>query len=206
MKSLGCLAAVGVVVLVGIIAAVSGTGVYNGLVNAQQQVDGQWANVEGAYQRRADLIPNLVATVKGAAGFEQKTLEDVVKARAQVGQVTAQATPNITNDPQALQRFQAAQDNLGGALGRLLVVSERYPDLKAVASFRDLAVELEGTENRINTERHRFNEMAQAYNTRIHQVPAAWYIGLLHWSFPPKAYFQAQAGSEKAPKVDFGPS
>ncbi len=206
MKSIGCLGLIGVLVLVGIVAAVSGTGVYNGLVNAQQQVDGQWANVQGAYQRRADLIPNLVATVKGAAGFEQKTLEDVVKARAQVGQVTAQATPNITNDPQALQRFQAAQDNLGGALGRLLVVSERYPDLKSVANFRDLAVELEGTENRINVERKRFNDLAQSYNTRIHQVPAAWYVGLLHWNFPPKAYFQAQPGSETAPKVDFGAS
>ncbi len=206
MKNIGCLGVVAVLVLVGIVAAVSGTGVYNGLVNAQQQVDAQWANVQGAYQRRADLIPNLVATVKGAAGFEQKTLEDVVKARSQVGQVTAQASPATPNDPQALQRFQAAQDNLTGALGRLLVVAERYPDLKAVGSFNNLQVAIEGTENRINVERVHFNELAQAYNTRIRQVPAAWYIGLLHWTFPAKAYFQAQAGSETAPKVDFGGS
>jgi len=201
MKSVGCLVLVGVLVLVGIVAAISGAGVYNGLVSLQQQVDAQWANVQGAYQRRADLVPNLVATVKGSAGFEQKTLEDVVKARAQVGQVSAQASPN---DPQALQRFQAAQENLGGALSRLLVVVERYPELKSTTAFRDLMSQLEGTENRINVERKRFNDQAQEYNTRIHRVPAAWYIGLLHWNFPPKAYFQAQAGAENAPKVDFG--
>jgi LemA protein len=202
MKNLGCLGLVGVLVLVAIIAALSGTGVYNGLVNQQQQVDAQWANVQGAYQRRADLVPNLVATVKGSANFEQKTLEDVVKARAQATSV--QLTPAMLSDPQALQRFQQAQDQLGGALGRLLAVSERYPDLKSTTAFRDLMTQLEGTENRINVERRNYNEVAQAYNTRIRQVPAAWYIGLLRWSFPPKAYFQAQPGSEAAPKVDFG--
>jgi LemA protein len=206
MKNLGCLGVAGVLVLVAIVAALSGTGVYNGLVNAQQQVDGQWANVQGAYQRRADLVPNLVATVKGSASFEQKTLEDVVKARAQVGQVNAQMTPSMLSDPQAMQRFQAAQDQLGGALGRLIAVSERYPDLKSTTAFRDLMTQLEGTENRINVERRRFNELAQDYNTRIRQVPAAWYIGLLRWKFPPRAYFQAQPGSENAPKVDFGAS
>jgi LemA protein len=202
MKNLGCLGLVGVLVLVGIVAALAGTGVYNGLVNQQQQVDAQWANVQGAYQRRADLVPNLVATVKGSANFEQKTLEDVVRARAQATSV--QLTPAMLSDPQALQRFQQAQDQLGGALGRLLAVSERYPDLKSTTAFRDLMTQLEGTENRINVERRRYNEVAQAYNTRIRQVPAAWYIGLLRWNFPPKAYFQAQAGSETAPKVDFG--
>lgn len=202
MKNLGCLGLVGVLVLVAIIAALSGTGVYNGLVNQQQQVDAQWANVQGAYQRRADLVPNLVATVKGSANFEQKTLEDVVKARAQATSV--QLTPAMLSDPQALQRFQQAQDQLGGALGRLLAVSERYPDLKSTTAFRDLMTQLEGTENRINVERRNYNEAAQAYNTRIRQVPAAWYIGLLRWNFPPKAYFQAQPGSETAPKVDFG--
>jgi LemA protein len=202
MKNLGCLGLVGVLVLVAIVAALSGTGVYNGLVNQQQQVDAQWANVQGAYQRRADLVPNLVATVKGSANFEQKTLEDVVKARAQATSV--QLTPAMLSDPQALQRFQQAQDQLGGALGRLLAVSERYPDLKSTTAFRDLMTQLEGTENRINVERRNYNEAAQAYNTRIRQVPAAWYIGLLRWNFPPKAYFQAQPGSEAAPKVDFG--
>lgn len=202
MKNLGCLGVVGVLVVVAIIAALSGTGVYNGLVNQQQQVDAQWANVQGAYQRRADLVPNLVATVKGSASFEQKTLEDVVKARAQATSV--QLTPAMLSDPQALQRFQQAQDQLGGALGRLLAVSERYPDLKSTTAFRDLMTQLEGTENRINVERRRYNEVAQGYNTRIRQVPAAWYIGLLRWNFPVKAYFQAQPGSETAPKVDFG--
>ena len=202
MKNLGCLGLVGVLVLVAIVAALSGTGVYNGLVNQSQQVDAQWANVQGAYQRRADLVPNLVATVKGSANFEQKTLEDVVKARAQATSI--QLTPAMLSDPQALQRFQQAQDQLGGALGRLLAVSERYPDLKSTTAFRDLMSQLEGTENRINVERRRYNETAQAYNTRIRQVPAAWYIGLLRWNFPPKAYFQAQPGSETAPKVDFG--
>ena len=202
MKNLGCLGLVGVLVLVAIVAALAGTGVYNGLVNQSQQVDAQWANVQGAYQRRADLVPNLVATVKGSANFEQKTLEDVVKARAQATSV--QLTPAMLSDPQALQRFQQAQDQLGGALGRLLAVSERYPDLKSTTAFRDLMTQLEGTENRINVERRNYNEAAQAYNTRIRQVPAAWYIGLLRWNFPPKAYFQAQPGSETAPKVDFG--
>jgi LemA protein len=202
MKNLGCLGLVGVLVLVAIIAALAGTGVYNGLVNQQQQVDAQWGNVQGAYQRRADLVPNLVATVKGSASFEQKTLEDVVKARAQATSV--QLTPAMLSDPQALQRFEQAQNQLGGALGRLLAVSERYPDLKSTTAFRDLMSQLEGTENRINVERHRYNETAQAYNTRIRQVPAAWYIGLLRWNFPAKVYFQAQPGSETAPKVDFG--
>lgn len=202
MKNLGCLGLVGVLVLVAIVAALAGTGVYNGLVNQQQQVDAQWADVQGAYQRRADLVPNLVATVKGSANFEQKTLEDVVRARAQATSI--QLTPAMLSDPQALQRFQQAQDQLGGALSRLLAVSERYPDLKSTTAFRDLMTQLEGTENRINVERRRYNETAQAYNTRIRQVPAAWYIGLLRWNFPPKAYFQAQPGSETAPKVDFG--
>jgi LemA protein len=202
MKNLGCLGLVGLLVVVAIVAALAGVGVYNGLVNQQQQVDSQWANVQGAYQRRADLVPNLVATVKGSANFEQKTLEDVVRARAQATSI--QLTPAMLSDPQALQRFQAAQDQLGGALGRLLAVSERYPDLKSTTAFRDLMSQLEGTENRINVERRRYNEVAQGYNTRIRQVPAAWYIGLLRWNFTPKAYFQAQAGSETAPKVDFG--
>jgi LemA protein len=202
MKNLGCLGLVGLLVVVAIVAALAGVGVYNGLVNQQQQVDSQWANVQGAYQRRADLVPNLVATVKGSANFEQKTLEDVIRARAQA--VGIQITPAMLSDPQAMQRFQAAQDQLGSALGRLIAVSERYPDLKSTTAFRDLMSQLEGTENRINVERRRYNEIAQGYNTHIRQVPAAWYIGLLRWSFPPKAYFQAQAGSENAPKVDFG--
>jgi len=202
MKSMGCLAVVGVLVLVGIVAALSATGVYNGLVEAQQQVEAQWAQVESVYQRRADLIPNLVATVKGASNFEKDTLTQVVEARARVGSI--QVTPQLLNDPQAFQKFQQAQDGLSSALSRLLVVSEQYPDLKSIASYRDLMVELEGTENRIAVERRSFNEVAQSYNTRIARVPAAWFIGILHWPFTPKAYFTAQPGAATVPKVDFG--
>lgn len=202
MKSMGCIAVLGVLLLVGIVGAFSASGVYNGLVAAQQQVEAQWAQVENVYQRRADLVPNLVASVKGAANFERDTLTRVVEARARVGSI--QASPQLLNDPQAFQRFQAAQDGLSSALSRLLVVSEQYPDLKAVAAFRDLMTQLEGTENRISVERRTFNEVAQAYNTRIARVPAAWFIGLLHWQFKPKPYFTSQPGAATAPKVDFG--
>ncbi len=202
MKNLGCIAVVGILVLVGIVGALSSTGIYNGLVEAQQGVAAQWAQVENVYQRRADLVPNLVATVKAAANFERDTLTQVVEARARVGSI--QVTPQLLNDPAAFQRFQAAQDGLSSALSRLLVVSEQYPDLKSVAGFRDLMVELEGTENRIAVERRSFNEVAQSYNTRIARVPAAWFISLLHWPFQPKPYFTAQPGAATAPKVDFG--
>jgi LemA protein len=202
MKNLGCIAIVGVLVLVGIVGALSSTGIYNGLVEAKQQVDAQWAQVESVYQRRADLVPNLVATVKGAAAFEQDTLTKVTEARSRVGSV--QLTPQMLNDPQAFQRFQAAQDGLSSALSRLLVVSEQYPDLKAVAGFRDLMATLAETENQIAVERRRFNEVAQSYNTRLGRVPAAWFISLLHWQFPPRPYFTAQPGAATVPKVDFG--
>jgi LemA protein len=202
MKSLGCIAVVGILVLVVIVGALSATGAYNGLVGAKQQVDAAWAQVENVYQRRADLIPNLVASVKGAANFERDTLNQVIAARARVGSI--QVTPELLNDPEAFKRFQAAQDQLSSALSRLIAVSEQYPDLKAVAGFRDLMVELEGTENRIAVERRSFNEVAQSYNTRIARVPTAWFIGLLHWPFPPRPYFTAQPGAATAPKVDFG--
>jgi LemA protein len=202
MKSLGCIAIVGVLVLVGIVAALSATGIYNGLVEAQQQVEAQWAQVENVYQRRADLVPNLVATVKGAANFERDTLTQVVEARARVGSI--QVTPQLLNDPQAFQRFQQAQDGLSSALSRLIAVAEQYPDLKSVAAFRDLMAQLEGTENRIAVERRSFNEVAQSYNTRLARVPAAWFISILHWPFKPKPYFTAQPGAATAPKVDFG--
>jgi LemA protein len=202
MKSLGCIAVVGILVLVAIVAALSATGIYNGLVEAKQQVDAQWAQVENVYQRRADLIPNLVATVKGAANFERQTLDEVIAARARVGSI--QLTPQILNDPEAFKRFQAAQDSLSSALSHLIAVSEQYPDLKSVAAFRDLMTQLEGTENRIAVERRTFNEVAQSYNTRIARVPAAWFIGLLHWPFQPRPYFTAQPGAATAPKVDFG--
>ena len=165
-KGLGCLA---VIVVVVIILGLAMMGTYNSLVGLSQATDAQWAHVESAYQRRADLIPNLVKTVEGAANFEKSTLEAVTEARASVGQ--AQAGPGITNDPAAFAKWQAQQDQLSSALSRLLVVVERYPDLKATANFRDLQAQLEGTENRINVERNRYNEAAQAYNTAAAAVP-----------------------------------
>ena len=170
MNKIGCLiAAVVVVVLVGLFAMST----YNGLVTSEQAVEAQWGQVQNVYQRRADLVPNLVASVKGAANFEQSTLTQVIEARSRVGQISAQATQQILNDPQKFQQFQQAQDGLSSALSRLMVVVERYPDLKAVASFRDLMVQLEGTENRIAVERRAFNTAAQEYNTRVRKFPAA---------------------------------
>ena len=142
----------GLAVLAAIFGA-SCVGSYNKLVRLSQAVDAQWSQVENVYQRRADLVPNLVETVKGAAKFERETFTAVTEARARVGQVSAEVTPQITNDPAALQRFAQAQDGLSSALSRLLVVSERYPDLKATANFRDLQAQLEGTENRITVEK-----------------------------------------------------
>ena len=198
-KGLGCLiAAVVVAVFLGMYLM----GVYNGLVGAEQGVEAQWAQVQNVYQRRADLIPNLVATVRGAANFEQETLRQVIEARSRVGQMTPQATQEILNDPQKFAQFQQAQDTLGQALSRLMVVVERYPELRSVAGFQDLMVQLEGTENRVAVERRRFNEVAQDYNTRVRRFPAALFAGLM--GFEPRPYFTAAPGSETAPKVDFG--
>ena len=198
MKNIGCLVVVGVLVLL----VLWGIGSYNGLVGAQQAVESQWAQVENVYQRRADLIPNLVASVRGAANFERGTLTDVIEARARVGQVNAQATSEILGDPQKFQQFQQAQDQLSSALSRLLVVVERYPELKAVQGFQDLMVALEGAENRIATERRRFNEVAQDYNTRVKRFPTNLFANM--FGFQPKPYFTSQPGAETAPKVDFG--
>ena len=176
---------------------------YNKLVGLGQAVDGQWAQVENAYQRRADLVPNLVETVKGAAKFEKDTFTAVTEARSKVGQVSAAATQQITNDPEALKRFQEAQEGLSSALSRLLVVSEKYPDLKATQAFRDLQVQLEGTENRIAVERMRFNQAAQEYNTARSSFPTLITASLFKSKFPEKAYFKAQAGAATAPHVQF---
>jgi LemA protein len=192
-----------VLVVVAAILGFSCVGSYNKLVRLGQGVDGQWAQVENAYQRRADLIPNLVETVKGAAKFEQGTLTAVTEARARVGQITPQATEKIVNDPAAFQRFQQAQDGLSSALSRLLVVSEKYPDLKATANFRDLQVQLEGTENRISVERMRFNEAAQSFNTARDSFPAVVVAGMFGNRFAEKAYFHAQAGASTPPQVKF---
>jgi LemA protein len=197
MKSIGCLVVAGVLVLL----ALWGVGSYNGLVGAQQAVESQWAQVENVYQRRADLVPNLVSTVKGSAAFERQTLTDVVEARAKVGQVNAQATSEILNDPQKFAQFQQAQDQLSSALSRLLVVVERYPELRSVQGFQDLMVQLEGTENRIAVERRRFNEVAQAYNTRVRRFPTNLFASM--FGFEPRPYFQSVPGAETAPRVDF---
>jgi LemA protein len=189
-----------VVVGVGVIALLSGVGVYNRLVSLSQAVDAQWSQVENVYQRRADLVPNLVATVQGAADFEKSTLTAVTEARASVGKVQVSGK-DLVNNPQAFAQWQAAQDGLSNALSRLLVVAEAYPELKATQNFRDLQVQLEGTENRIAVERMRFNERAQEYNTARLQFPANIVAGIA--GFGEKAYFKAQAGAEQAPKVDF---
>lgn len=202
MKKTGCLIAVGVVVLIVVALALYASGLYNSLVGAEQAVEAQWAQVENVYQRRADLVPNLVATVRGSADFEQETLTQVIEARSRVGQVTAEATSAIIDDPQRFARFQQAQEALSSALSRLMVVVERYPQIQSTQAFRDLMVQLEGTENRISVARHRYNEVAQDYNTRIRRVPAAFFAPIL--GFERKAYFEAQAGAETAPEVDFG--
>ena len=178
-------------------------GVHTRLVAEDEAVTTAWAQVESAYQRRADLIPNLVATVKGAADFEQETLNQVIEARSKATQVGLEATPELLNDPNAFAMFQQAQDGLSSALSRLLVVVERYPELKAVAAYQDLMVQLEGTENRINVERNRFNVAAQAFNTRIRTIPAKWLIEWRGWPFTAKNYFESQPGAAEVPKVEF---
>ena len=201
MKKLGIgcavLAVLGFIVLF-IVAIASGG--YNRLVRLSQNVDGKWAQVQNDYQRRADLIPNLVQTVSGAANFEKSTLTEITEARASVGQV--KIDPNAApSDPQKLADYQRAQGQLTAALSRLLVVSERYPDLKANANFRDLQAQLEGTENRIAVARMDFNNAVQGYDTAIRSFPAMFYAAAL--GFKEKPYFAATAGAETPPKVQF---
>jgi LemA protein len=195
---LGCL---GIVVLLVLVLGLSVMGAYNSLVSLDQKTLSQWAQVENAYQRRADLIPNLVATVKGAAEFEKSTFTAVTEARAKVGQI--QLGNNPASDPEAFAKFQQAQDGLSSALSRLMVVVEKYPDLKATQNFRDLQVQLEGTENRITVERMRFNEAAQAFNTKRMRFPTVIIANFLGKRYQEKAYFKSQAGAETAPKVQF---
>lgn len=171
---------------------------YNTMVVTSETVDAQWAQVENVYQRRADLIPNLVATVKGYASHEKETLEGVIEARAKATSTTISAD-NLS--PQALQQFQAAQDGLSSALSRLMVVVERYPDLKANQNFMQLQAQLEGTENRITVERKRFNESARDYNLSIKMFPNNIFASM--FGFENKAYFEAVQGAEIAPKVEF---
>lgn len=197
------LAVLGAVVLVLIIFGGAIASTYNSLVRLDQATQTQWAQVENQYQRRADLVPNLVGTVKGAANFEQSTLTAVTEARSRVGQVTSGAVENIARDPQAFARFQQAQDQLSSALSRLMVVAERYPELKATQNFRDLQVQLEGTENRVAVERMRFNEAAMAFNTKRDTFPTVLIAGLFGSRFQEKPYFKSQTGAEKAPEVKF---
>ena len=196
--SLGCL---GILIIVILIVGISFAGTYNRLVTLSQDVDKQWAEVENQYQRRADLVPNLVQTVQGAATFEKDTLTAVTEARASVGRATINPG-KAPADPETLAKYQAAQDQLGSALQRLLVVSERYPELKANQNFRDLQAQLEGTENRITVARGRFNDSAQAYNTAVKRFPTNFIGGM--FGFKEKPYFKATTpGAEQAPKVQF---
>jgi len=198
---LGCLG-VGVIgfIVLAIIIGITWAGTYNKLVAGKQAVDAQWAEVENQYQRRADLIPNLVQTVSGAANFEKSTLTEIVQARASVGQV--KLDPNqAPADAAQLQKFEQAQGQLGAALSRLLVVSERYPDLKSNQNFQDLQAQLEGTENRITTARNHFNQAAQGYNTMVQSFPTNFIAGFS--GFTTRPYFQAKEGSDVPPPVHF---
>jgi LemA protein len=187
-------------IVIGVVAilVIMGFSSYNGLVKLNQEVNRSWSNVESDYQRRADLIPNLVNTVKGYADFEKSTLTDVIQARASATQVKVDAS-NLT--PENLQAYQQAQSGVSSALGRLLVVAENYPDLKANQNFLDLQAQLEGTENRISVSRQRFNDTVFAYETKRTSMPTALFAGFM--GFKEKGYFKAQEGSEKAPEVKF---
>lgn len=197
----GCLISI---IIVGFIALVVlgfvlwGTKVYNGMVTMQESVTSQWGNVETSYQRRSDLIPNFVNTVKGAANFEQTTLTQVIDARSKINSVKIDPTKMTSEN---MQQFQQAQGQLSSALSRLMVVVEQYPELKATQNFRDLQVELEGTENRISVERRKFNEVALVYNTYIKRFPQNVLAGM--FGFQIKPYFEASEGAEKAPEVKF---
>jgi LemA protein len=189
---------IGIIVLFVIIIISWSTGIYNGLVTREEGVNSQWSQVENVYQRRADLIPNLVNTVKGYANFEKSTLTAVIEARSKATAVNI-SPKNL--DAASLQKFQSAQDGLSSALGRLMVVVERYPELKANQNFLELQAQLESTENRITVERQKFNESAQDYNTYIRKFPKNIFSGM--FGFQKKAYFEAQQGAEKAPQVQF---
>jgi LemA protein len=197
--ALGCGVLLAILLVIVVIAALAIGRSYNGLVRLQQAVDQSWAQVQNVYQRRADLIPNLVNTVSGAANFEKSTLTEVTNARASVGRV--QLDPNKAPTDAQLQEFQAAQGQLSNALSRLLVVVERYPDLKANQNFLSLQAQLEGTENRISVERGNFNSTVQNYNVAVRSFPTNLIAGML--GFPPKPFFAAQTGAERPPPVQF---
>ena len=201
MKKLGIGCAIlGVLGLAVLLVVALAGGSYNRLVRLSQGADQQWAQVQNVYQRRADLVPNLVATVSGAANFEKSTITEVTAARASVGQV--KISPNAApDDPNKLAEFDQAQRQLSSALSRLLVVVERYPELHATQNFQNLQTQLEGSENRIAVERGRFNQAVQAYDTAVKSFPAVLYASI--FGFHPKPYFQATPGAETPPKVQF---
>src|ERR1700737_2797211 len=198
--AIGCGGLLVIVIFIAFVIGLFFWGTYNRLVGLQQGVDTQWAQVQTVYQRRADLIPNLVNTVQGAANFEKSTLTDITNARASVGRV--QLDPNKAPTAAAqLEQFQAAQGQLSNALSRLLVVVERYPELKANQSFLGLQAQLEGTENRISVERGNFNTAVQSYNTNVRSFPTNFIAGM--FGFAPRPFFAAQPGAERAPAVNF---
>jgi LemA protein len=198
MRSTGTIIVVVIVLLVGF-AGCAGCNSYNSLVAQDEQVEQAWADVQTQYQRRTDLIPNLVNTVRGAADFEQETLQSVVEARARATSVNIDAED--LDDPERIRQFQEAQDELTGALGRLLVVAENYPQLRATEAFRDLQAQLEGTENRINTARRDYNAAVAQYNTQVRRFPTALIAGIA--GFDRRTPFEAEAGAEEAPEVVF---
>lgn len=197
----GCLIGVVIAVILGLILlgfVLWGVRIYNNMVTKSESVTSQWGNVETQYQRRADLIPNFVETVKGAADFEQSTLTQVIEARSRATSVNVDPA-NMTQEN--LQQFQQAQEGLSSALSRLMVVVERYPELRATQNFRDLQIELEGTENRIAVERRKFNEVTQEYNSFIKQFPQNFLAGM--FGFTPRPYFESDEGAAKVPEVRF---
>jgi LemA protein len=198
MRSKGTIALVIFVVLLGFVGC-GATNSYNSLVQSDEQVKQSWANLQAQYQRRADLIPNLVETVKGAADFEQETLQSVTEARAKATSI--QVSAEDLNDPQKIQQFQQAQSALGQSLGRLLAVSENYPKLQATQAFSDLQAQLEGTENRITVARRDYNAAVRQYNTKVRSFPTMLFAGVM--GFPPKTPFEAEAGAQDAPDVNF---
>ncbi|MEX0746480.1 MAG: LemA family protein [Rhodothermales bacterium] len=198
MRSKGTLGLL-IVILLLVFAGCAGCSAYNGMVTAEETVEQEWANVETQYQRRADLIPNLVNTVRGAADFEQETLESVTSARARATSINV--TAEDLDDPEKIRAFQEAQNELSRSLGRLLAVSENYPELRATEAFRDLQAQLEGTENRINTARRDYNGAVQQFNVRVRRFPANVFAGI--FGFDRRTSFEAEEGAEEAPTVDF---
>ena len=197
---LGCVVVLGIVLLIGAIIAIAGVGQYNHLVTLSTDVDAKWANVQTVYQRRSDLIPNLVRTVEGSANFEKSTLTAVIDARASATKVTIDPS-HAPTDPAQLAQYQKAQDQLSGSLSRLLVSVEKYPELRSTQGFRDLQAQIEGSENRIAVARENFNTATQAYNTTRRSFPTILYAGVL--GFKDKPFFAASADAQNAPTVSF---